>query len=238
MFETNGTIYKIDTKNSFVDIRGAFTLGDDGKVVFQFRTYDKTKAKGNRILAGTDFYMNVDEFAYFCEFLRTGKFQKALKMQKEIADENGTYPKPGYHQLGGSLKNGKWVSRQLKLEGGAGGTYFLKALEGPGERTQTGLIAPKYTDKTATVNITIAIKESKELIKIGVQGQRAIAQFDTYNVIKCFMDAVNNDSHNFKQYDSQGKVSTFPNNTVQHNSYSSPRNASKEPQTIDYANIY
>lgn len=193
MVTTNGQIIKIDTKDGFIDIRQAFLLGE-GKVVFQFRNYDKNRPEGSRITKSIDFYMTIEEFLYFCEICKTGMIYQLMQNSIVEAQQSGRkYPAPAYMRLGGTTKkDGQVISRQFRIEGGGNNPVFLKALQGPGKKTETGMISPCYKDNEAEVKIVVKV-DDEMLKKIGLMGQKAVdvfflwsAQGHAYLEEKCY----------------------------------------------------
>lgn len=175
MFIKDGQIIKIDAQTNFLDIREAFVFGDDvvGKICFQFRVYDKNRPKGQKITQKVDFYMDSEEALYFAEIMKTGRILNLCRNAKS----ESKYA-PGYHKYGGNPA--KKISRQLKIESTDDGKLFIKALEGPGNISQTGAIAPAYKDSEASQKVAIKLS-SEQAIKIGLQIERAIGYFDRWN---------------------------------------------------------
>ena len=175
MFEKDGQIIKIDAQTNFLDIREAFVFGEDvvGKICFQFRVYDKNRPKGQKITQKVDFFMDSEEAIYFAEIMKTGRI---LNLCKNAKAENKFAP--GYHKYGGSPA--KKISKQLKIESTDDGKLFIKALEGPGNISQTGAIAPAYKDNEASQKIALKLT-SEQAMKIGLSIERAVRYFDKWN---------------------------------------------------------
>ena len=156
MLKENSQIIKIDAKNVFLDVREAFVID---RVVLQFRRYDQSLSKGNKITQSIDYYLSLEDFAYLCYVFYSGGINKILQKQS-------------YVNYSGSVKNGKVISRILKIEGGQDDKFFVKAQSGPGKKTATGAISPVFGDKPDT---EIVIKLSSEQIKkFGLAGERAL----------------------------------------------------------------
>lgn len=180
MFETSKTIFKIDGKNVFCDVQEAFAIG---KICFQFRQYDLSREKGNRLLKSIDAYMNFDEFSYFCLLLKTGRMNRMIASEKAAAGAG--YPKPGYVLYGGTAAGQNTISRKIQVEGGMKTPYLLSALQGPGKVGKTGQIMPAYMDKDAE---KVSVPMSEEMaIKLALSGERAITYYDTW----CAMGTLN-----------------------------------------------
>ena len=175
MFEKSRTIIRIDGRNNFLDLQEAFAIG---KVCFQFRSYDATKAEGSRITSAIDCYMTLEEFSYFCQIMQTGRIGRLV--QQEVAAAGNGYPKPGYLLYGGTNKPGKpVVSRKLQVEAGKKTCYVLSALQGPGKAGNKGQIIPAFMDKDAT-KIQVPLSE-ETATKIGLAGKRAICYYDIWS---------------------------------------------------------
>ncbi len=168
MLKDSGQIIKIDGKDVFVDIREAFTID---KVVFQFRKYNNQAEKGNKITKQVDYYMNLDDFSYFCYCLYTGGIKKVIA-------------ESGYTCYGGSVRDGKIYSRILKIEGGEDGKFYLKVQQGPGKKTSTGAITPAYVDNKPETEIILRLT-CEQLKKIGLTGERAIRIRDMWVANGC-----------------------------------------------------
>ena len=220
MFKDNLTIHRIDSRSGFVDINAsAFTLGE-GKVVFKFRQYNKNAQAGNKITAQTDIYMDIDEFDYFCSLMISKEIlvpinnakKKAYNEAKaicgpdcpkdqiiEVAKQNfaKVYPQ-GYSALSGSAAKG--ISRCLSIEKNAMSKYAatLRGMQGKGEVNETGLIVPKYKFNEAEALINIPITE-EDVVKIGLDGKRAIRYFDMWSAMGVLEQNVNRLQNKWKE---------------------------------------
>ena len=167
MLKDSSQIIKIDARESFVDVREAFGIE---KVTFQFRKYDKNAPKGQKTKSAIDCYLDIEDFAYLSCCLKTGGIRKLLAEGKP------------YTNYGGSVKDGKVISRQLKIEGGNDGKYYLKAQMGPGKKTATGAITPAYTDGKPEKEIVILLND-EQIKKLGIAGERAVRYFDIWSAM-------------------------------------------------------
>jgi hypothetical protein len=156
MSETNyvsKNFIKFDRKMSFMEMSGdALPIG---KIRLGFRNYDKTKEKGSRILQSVDIYLDIDEAMFLSQDIISGKMVLDVRKNQKIAKDEGSYQKPAYSLLGGNTNNGKVTSRQFIIEGAT--ELLFKAMSGPGEVLQNGLIKPSYTGKTAEQLVTISM---------------------------------------------------------------------------------
>lgn len=182
--DDNGCIIKIDSAKSFLDIREAFCFGDEvvGKIVFQFRSYDKNKPKGQKITQQIDFYMDMEDASYFAEIFKSGRIQGLCKAAKDKAYREGKNLSFafGYTKFGGSAA--KKISRQLKIQTGDDERLWIRALEGPGTVEDKGTIKPAYKDSDADNKVAMVLDE-EQVKKIGLAIERAIFYFDTWNAL-------------------------------------------------------
>ena len=180
--DTNGTIIKIDSAKSFLDIREAFCFGEDivGKILFQFRSYDKSKPKGQKITQKVDFYLTLEDASYFAEMLKTGRIYSLCRAARDKANTDGksTSFSFGYQKFGGTAS--KKISKQLKIQQSDDGRLWIKALEGPGIVENKGQIKPAYKDNEASQKIAMTLDE-EQAVKIGLSIERAIRYFDIWN---------------------------------------------------------
>lgn len=179
---TNGTIIKLDSSKSFLDIREAFCFGEEivGKILFQFRSYDKSRPKGQKITQKVDFYMTLEDASFFAEIMKTGRIRELCVRanEKALAENKGTSYCFGYQKFGGTAS--KKISRQLKLQVSDDGRLWIKALEGPGIVESKGQIKPAYKDNDADSKIAMTLDE-EQTKKIGLSIERSIRYFDIWN---------------------------------------------------------
>lgn len=166
MFRESNQIIRIDGEKKFVDVREAFLLGE-GKVSFNFRTYDLSKPKGQKTQIKIDFYMDLDEFEYLADEFYTGKIVSKVSQG-------------GYRLYGGCSKDNQVTSRQLVIEGNADKLY-LKALQGPGKKGSTGSIMPLYKDNDTNIQKVVIVLSPKDAKMLGQQSRRAIEYYHEWN---------------------------------------------------------
>ena len=198
MFRDNTQILKIDGKDQLVDIRAAFNMkyqkgGKEvtaDKICFQFRKYDKSKAKGDRITQSIDAFMDIDEFAYFCHIMQDYRIDKMLKLEaqkNEAFKASGAIDKYGnpqkapssYEIFGGSTVNGECFSKRIKLEKGDTYPVILKGIISPGKKMSNGAIQPDYSRAKETRYISIGLT-AKQCMILGLAGERAISIYDKW----------------------------------------------------------
>lgn len=181
---TNGTIIKIDSAKSFLDIREAFIFSGEvvEKILFQFRSYDKNKPKGQKITQQVDFYMTLEDASYFADIMKTGKIRDLCNAVnvKAAASGKGVSYAFGYQKFGGTAS--KKISKQLKVQVSEDGRLWIKALEGPGIVEDKGQIKPAYKDNEATNKVAM-ILDNEQMAKIGLAIERAIRIFDTWSAM-------------------------------------------------------
>lgn len=173
--DDNGTIIKINLGGGFLNIKQAFVFSvtegtrrrDEvvGKICFEFGKYDSPQSK--RLKETILYYMDIEEAAYLAELMKSGKIFNLCAKAKE-KNQYGS----GYESLAGVH-----TSKQLKIQQADEQKYFIKALEGPGEKAANGLMVPKYNDQTAEKKIAISVN-CAQIMKIGIALQRAIAIYD------------------------------------------------------------
>lgn len=154
---------RFDRKMSFMEVAGDALRID--KIRIGFRNYDKTKEKGSRILQSVDIYLDIDEALFLANDIITGKLSSTVRENQKKAQAEGSYQTASYLSLGGNTSNGKVTSRQFVIEGAT--EILFKAMSGPGEVIQNGLIKPLYNSKTAENSITISMP-IKDLKKFGL----------------------------------------------------------------------
>lgn len=172
--EDNRTIIKISNASQFVDIREAFGIG---RIQFQFRKYDKNKPSGQRTNVSIDAYLSISEFSYLCDILTDGSIARYAKKNEQLRSaKNAKYAEPAYKNLSGSGKDGKIVARALTIEKGSSADYIIKVVEGPGRKTDKGLIS-----FIGSNNQYLSIGLSKEdARKLGLAGKRAVSIYDRW----------------------------------------------------------
>lgn len=185
--DDNGTIIKLNVSSGFLNIKQAFVFSSQnesgeytndvvGKICFEFGKY--TSASEKKLKDTVKYYMSIEDAALFAELLKTGKMVVRCKKAKE-SNPYGS----GFSDMAGTT-----TSKQLKIQqGDKEDKFFIKALEGPGEKNDKGLMVPKYNDKTATKSIAITVSID-QLMKIGLAIERAIRIYD--NLLAQGLDAV------------------------------------------------
>lgn len=175
--DDNGTIIKINVSSGFLNIKQAFVFSTPdgqggyindvvGKICFEFGKYNSPNDK--KLKDTIKYFMSIEDAALLAELLKTGKIVSRCVRAKERNP----------YEAGFTDMAGVTTSKQMKIQQGDTDTkFFIKALEGPGEKTEKGLMAPKYNDQTADKKIIIAVSVD-QMMKIGLAIERAIRIFD------------------------------------------------------------
>lgn len=180
----SGTIYKNDGRERFVEIAQAFGIG---KVKLAFRTYNSKAQTGNKITQSIDCYLNIDEFGLLCHIITSGSARQRAMMNEKARSTGGyKYAKPIFEVYNGTTKNNQVISRHLTLSMKNREDnpalfekmpFTLMVEEGPGIKTPTGAITP---DKNGRKNYLAIGLSYDELLKLGINGQRAINIYDRW----------------------------------------------------------
>lgn len=159
----NGTIYKLFLGGGFLNVKQAFKID---KICFEFGKYDSPQSK--KLKETISYYLSIEDAAYFAYLCQSGKmFSMCARAKQE--NQYGS----GFLDMAG-VKTSKQIKMQM---GDSQGKYFFKALEGPGEKTEKGLMKPKYNDQTADKKIAIAMT-CAQIMTMGIAIQRAISILD------------------------------------------------------------
>lgn len=173
----NFQIIRLDGKNVFVEVmNNAFEIG---KVLFNFIEYDPNAEKKNRIKQNISIFVDLDKFLVLANDVLSGRMAAlANKAREEAKKNNQKYCKEIWVNLGGvsakvleqrgkARPDGKSLSRQMKITPGEKIPWILSAETGPGEETETGLIAPKYNGKPEQlVRVPVSDEDFKRLVLI------------------------------------------------------------------------
>ena len=162
-------ITRKDARNCFVEsLSDAFGLE---KVHLTFATYDISRPIGQRQTNNIGIYIAVDEFLELCRKLECGELKFIMQQRQKTKDNS-----PIFESLGGtsaeklkatgkSRKDGKSISRTVKLIIGERSDFLLVADSGPGEQTKTGLIVPKFGNKPENhVAVSMTFETLSELL--------------------------------------------------------------------------
>lgn len=188
--DDNGTIIKVNFGKGFLNIKQSFVFqvkdritGEItnevvGKVCFEFGSY--TSAESKKLKETIHYFMGLEDLSYLAEILKTGRI---FKMCQDAKAENAYGS--GFEALAGTSS-----SKQLKIQAGSDtDKFFIKALEGPGEKTETGMMAPKYNEASADKKIIVPVTK-RQLITIGLSLERAIRYFDIWNAMGSVVENV------------------------------------------------
>lgn len=141
-------IIRFDGNDTFFEVMAnAFNIG---KVQINFRKYDQTKSKGDKITQQVNCYVNIEDILVLTQDILSGKINKLAEAEKA---KGSTYPAPVWQSMGGisALKAEREdemaLSRVLKLAPGSSKPFVLTAESGKGEQNQQGLIVPRFGTK-------------------------------------------------------------------------------------------
>jgi len=152
-----GQFLRIDGKNEFYEVM-IDGLKSIEKIVINFVQYDDSKEAGNRKKASIACYLDVFEAYVLAKDIFSGFMANEAKNARAKQKEGGyKYCSAIYTSLGGTSvanlakngndrKDGKALSRQLKITPGDKAPWILSAESGPGEEAGSGIIVPKYKD--------------------------------------------------------------------------------------------
>ena len=163
-------IIRKDARNCFVEsLRDAFEIG---KAHFVFATYDLSKPVGERQTNKISIYISIDELLELHRKLICGELRYILQNKKKSGDKTPLFQSLGgtsaeqLAKYGQSRSDGKSLSRIVKLTlGGTNAELFFVADSGPGEKSKTGLIVPKFGSKPENhVAVGMSFEAFSELI--------------------------------------------------------------------------
>ena len=171
MFEVSNQIYRIDSKSSFMDLREAFAIG---KIHFQLIKYNDKAEKGKKITNSADFFMDINDAAYFAELCKSGrlvnKIRTLIKMNK---------PGLAIHKYAGKkVKDNEYISRQFRVEGNDENKYFFKIILMPGSVTSTGAILPQKNGKI--IEQVVLRVTADQIGELGTAIERAVTIYDLW----------------------------------------------------------
>lgn len=169
-------VFRVDGKNVFVEVmRWAF---DIDKVVLNFMEYDPNAGQGQRKKTEITVYLDIPEFLQLAQDMKSGRLAALAKNAKADAEKGGyKFCKHIYQHMGGTAKeklaqrgqsraDGKDLSRIFKITPGSKSPWMLSAETGPGEATDKGLIAPKYSRPEEIVRVPMSDDHFKQLFLV------------------------------------------------------------------------
>lgn len=184
-------IARYDGRDKFVEVlTSSFELD---RIILKFWTYNPNNASGSKLDNQIPIFLDFGKALAFADNILSGSYDRAFAYiekansgqavdQKRLKDAweatniamGGTSAGSLYAQ-GRPRPDGKSESRVLKLTQGNAG-YLLRAEKGPGNETNTGLIAPeKQTDIVISIPMTRkSITEFANIIKVHIYSYMTI----------------------------------------------------------------
>ena len=191
-------VYKRQTKKSLFAVRlysfvvdkkdkktNGPVIGACGKpikervVKFQIETgtYDQNKQQGDRMTSQMRFNMDVEEFAYFCDIMRSGRIMSLIRQAEgEARANNKQYPDPAYR----IYKEIDGVGKEFKIRRGKSADVMIETSQKPAGKGGGPQVEQVY-------NVTGLSKEEAGMI--GAAGALAL---ETLNMWYAFGKAEEN----------------------------------------------
>ena len=146
--ERNNQIIRKDAKNCFVEsLNDSFSIG---KIHFNFATYDLSKPSGKRQTNSVSIYIGAAEFLELNRKLFCGELKFLMQSRNKNDDATPLFQSIGgtsaknLKAMGKERKDGKSLSRIMRLSAGKKSELLLCAESGAGIEDEKGLIVPKF----------------------------------------------------------------------------------------------
>lgn len=171
-------IIRKDARNCFVETKSdCFHLN---KVHLQFVAYDKSRPAGQRTTSNVNIYIDVPQFLALAQEAANGSLHMRMQQYKNEHKADPLYEHLGgtsakrLAQYGSARKDGKSLSRVVKLSAAEKSDYFFTADSGPGEENKTGLIVPRFGKSPEHhVSVILTWRDLNELLFTTVTHYRA-----------------------------------------------------------------
>ena len=169
--EDNRSKYQIIRKDSagcFVESLWDFFC--HGQIHFGFYTYNKKQPKGKRITNQVQIYISAGEFLDLARKLESGELVACIHRrqagdQSPIEEWIGGTSAEKLKAAGNARPDGMSLSRIAKLIPGNNGGLLFIADSGPGEKSGTGIIIPRYGKNPENhVPVSLGFKAFSELV--------------------------------------------------------------------------
>lgn len=137
-----------DAKNCFIESLSDFFA--NGKVHFNFITYDTSRPENDRITNYVNIYIEIDKFLEFCRKMESGELRYIIGQKINTSDNTpieewlGGIPAKKLAESGRSRPDGMSLSRVAKLLCGNKSDFLFVADSGAGEQNKKGLIVPRF----------------------------------------------------------------------------------------------
>lgn len=137
-----------DAKNCFIESLSDFFA--NGKVHFNFITYDLSRPENDRITNYVNIYIEADRFLEFCRKMESGELRYIIQQKistgdnKPIEEWLGGMSAKKLAESGRPRSDGMCLSRVAKLLCGNKSDFLFVADSGAGEQNAKGLIVPRF----------------------------------------------------------------------------------------------
>lgn len=165
-------ILKLSGKKQFFEVM-TNCLNID-RVYINFEEFDETKPPGQRKTSQVQIYLDLIDAYVLSKDIFSGRMAKLAIKSRDTAKAGGyKYSKDIFSRLGGvsakklsekgqDRKDGKSLSRQLKITPGEKLPWVLSAESGPGEEDEKGLIVPRYQRPEQIVRVGLSDDQFKQ----------------------------------------------------------------------------
>ena len=136
-------LHRMDGRNVILKVKQSL---DIGKMQFSFVQY----GADHHATSNIDCYLSAEDFGLLMENIRSMQLQKAIAKEKANAEKEGRkYPNAIYQSpLGGSMHNGRPVSRHFTIGPGSSAEVLFTAIQSDAEKSATGAFIPKAGNST------------------------------------------------------------------------------------------
>jgi len=150
-------------------------------VKFQFESglFDQSRQQGSRMTSQMRFNMDIHEFAYFCEIMKSGRILSLIARNEKIAVETGKkYADPGFE----IYKDVDGVGRRFKIYRGSSADICIETSQEPSQNGRGG------NQQAAPVRIVHGLS----LEEAGQMGAMGALALETLNMWYAFGKAEEN----------------------------------------------
>lgn len=194
-------VYKRQTDKSMLTVRlsswtsdkmddhGKPCIGADGyplrerivKFLFESGQYDQSRQQGSRMTSYMQFHMDIKEFAYFCELMKSGRIAALIRRNEAKKESDGRkYAEPAFELCKEVRTAG--AEKKFRVYKGSYADICIETSQRPLQGTQTG----GQTASSVRIMHGLSLKEAGEL---GAMGELAL---ETLNMWQAFGKADEN----------------------------------------------